>query len=321
MILTVTLNPLLERRLTFQKIIRGNENRNGTLELRAGGKGINVSRQLNQFKVDNLALTFIGGNTGRSLNEILHAENIKLLTVRSKNETRNAYVIFDSSKDELTTYFEPSPEISESEADVFLSKLEKTINNCEMIVLSGSLPGKTSNHIFPAAIEIANKLDKISVCDTYGEHLQDCINAGPTILHNNIDEIRTSLGVNLTDEKVTTEFLNSLYLKKIKQVYLTNGKHQFYCSNFDYHFKVIIPEIEFKDAVGSGDAFVAGVVYSWQKDFTFEETVTFASACGMANAASYDTCKVQLDEINNFRSEIHLSPVGKKMKLIDVSPH
>ena len=38
MILTVTLNPLLERRFTYNEIHSGKENRNGIEEKKAGGK-------------------------------------------------------------------------------------------------------------------------------------------------------------------------------------------------------------------------------------------------------------------------------------------
>ena len=49
MILTVTINPLLEQRLTYKKVSFKIQNRNGKLKLAAGGKGINVSRQLNKL--------------------------------------------------------------------------------------------------------------------------------------------------------------------------------------------------------------------------------------------------------------------------------
>ena len=64
MILTVTINPLLEQRFTFNKVSPKCQNRNGKLQLAAGGKGINVSRQLNILNVHNIALTFVGGTYG-----------------------------------------------------------------------------------------------------------------------------------------------------------------------------------------------------------------------------------------------------------------
>src|ERR1035438_10604486 len=70
MILTVTLNPLLERRIAFNTIKNGAVNRNGKIEVKSGGKGINVSRQLNNLGIDNLALSFSGGTSGREFKDV-----------------------------------------------------------------------------------------------------------------------------------------------------------------------------------------------------------------------------------------------------------
>ncbi|RPI71944.1 MAG: 1-phosphofructokinase, partial [Ignavibacteriales bacterium] len=62
MILSVTIHPLLEKRLTYNKIVPGTSHRNPVQEFKPGGKGINVCRQLNKFNIKNLAFTFLGGN-------------------------------------------------------------------------------------------------------------------------------------------------------------------------------------------------------------------------------------------------------------------
>jgi 1-phosphofructokinase family hexose kinase len=319
MILTVTLNPLLERRYHTERVIYGKNHRDCRLEYKAGGKGINVSRQLGCFAIDNLAYTFIGGINGKLFNEIIHKEDIKLVSVRSKADMREAAVIINESSGEVTTFFEPSPVITGAEASEFLAKLEKMILNCEIVVLSGSSPSAEADMIFPAAVEIANKLDKISVCDTYGNHLEACIEAGPTILHNNFHEIKAA-GMPLEDERQITKYLDYLYSKNIKQAYLTDGSSGAYCSNFNYHYKVSSPAIKEKDPTGSGDAFVSGIVYGWQNDMTFEETLSFAVSCGALNAASFEICRVNLNDIENLQKDVVILPVGKKMKLIDVTP-
>ena len=320
MILTVTINPLLERRFTFEKIVYGNQNRQGIEELKAGGKGINVSRQLKRLNLQNLAFTFIGGNNGKLLKEVLLQEGINFSFVRTSSETRNAVIAIDKSQSQFTTYFGQNQEISKEEANEFQIKLEKMIQNCEAVVLSGSSPCKTTDSIFPAGIEIANKYDKISLCDTYGNHLKDCIEAGPTIIHNNIEEAERSLGITLSSEKEKCDYLDFLYSKNIKQVYITDGGKEAYCSNFDYHFKVKLPEIKSVDSTGSGDSFVAGIIYGWHNNLTFENSLLLASSLGIANAASFGTSNVLLKDAGIFNNSISIQPVGKKMKILDVSP-
>ncbi len=244
MVLTVTLNPLLERRYIVDDFKSGNEHRKVSIELKAGGKGINVSRQLNKLTCENLAFTFLGGTNGKTLREVLIKENINFTSLKSKSETRDCAIIVDNSQQNVSSFFSPNPTITKDETEEFISKLDKMIQNCEIVVFSGSSPSEETNSIIPAGIELANKYDKISICDTYGVHLNDSISKSPTILHNNILETEKSLNISLKTDKEKIEYLDHLYAKGIKQVYLTDDDKPVYAANFDYHFKILPPKIK-----------------------------------------------------------------------------
>jgi 1-phosphofructokinase family hexose kinase len=309
MILTVTLNPLLERRITYKSIISGDNNRNGKLEIKAGGKGINVSRQLNKLGIDNLALTFAGGFSGKEFKDVINEEKIKSVLIRTESPTREGLIFIDESAKSLTTCFAANSEINAKEAEEFRIKLEKMIPNYEMIILSGSSPCRETDSIFPSAIEWGNKQDKIIICDTYGRYLADCIKAGPTIIHNNVDEINKSLGMKLDTEE-----------DKIKQAYITDGEKPFYAADFDFHFRIESPRVNAIDATGSGDAFTAGIAYGWMNDLVFADTLKTAVALGAANAATFEVCNNTLMDIEELKESVTITSVGKKMKLIDVTP-
>ena len=320
MILTVTLNPLLERRIAYNSIKLGAVNRDGKIDLRSGGKGINVSRQLNNLGVDNLGLTFAGGSSGRELKDILHSEKIKSVLIHTEAKTREALIFIDESGKSITSCFGSNSEITPKEAKEFRLKLEKMIPNYEMIILSGSSPSHITDSIFPFAIEWANKHDKIVICDTYGDHLNDCINAAPTIIHNTIDEIEKSLHIKLNNEQDKTSFLSEVYSKNIKQVYLTDGDKPFVASNFDYHFSIVPPQVMTIDSTGSGDAFTAGIAYGWHNDLVFEDALTTAVALGAANASVFDVCNVKINDFEELKISVIVTSIGKKMKVVDVKP-
>ncbi len=320
MILTVTLNPLLERRISYKNIKYGSENRGGQLNVNAGGKGINVSRQLKNLGVDNIALSFAGGLSGKEFKDFIHHEGIKSVLIRTEAATREALISIEKSGKSVTTCFSLNTVISSREAGEFKIKLEKMIPNYEIIILSGSSPCSETDSIFPEAIEWGIKNDKIVICDTYGKHLNDCLDATPTIIHNNLDEINNSLGLNLKSDDDKIGFLNSLYEKNIKQAYITDGANPFFASNFDFHFKVEVPVVNMVDPTGSGDAFTAGIAMGWENDFIFEENLRTATALGAANAATFDICNLGVDDYLGLKDSVIISPVGKKMKPIDVTP-
>ncbi|RJP72858.1 MAG: 1-phosphofructokinase [Ignavibacteriales bacterium] len=318
MILTVTINPLLERRLTYNSVETGKSNRTDKEYFTAGGKGINVSRQLNSLGIKNLAFTALGGNNGKIYKNLLANEKLEFTFLQTKHETRTAALIVEEDNKRLTTYFGPNSLLEINEVEEFKQRMKKMIENCEIVVFAGSSPCEAADDIFPFGIRTANEYDKISICDTYGKHLQDCIDACPTILHNNVNELNESLGVELNDKKAKLEFLNSLYKKGIRQAFITEGAKPVYSGNFDFCYKSIPPEINEVDATGSGDAFVAGLCYGHVKARTFEEMMRYSIALGALNASVWEVCKVKNEDAEIMSEKISVESIGKKMKTLSV---
>ncbi len=320
MILTVTLNPLLERRKSFDEVELGKSYRCKKEIYAAGGKGINVSRQLNYFGIQNMALTFLGGNNGKILRSILTNEKINFTIQSIKSETRAAELIIEEKHKRVTTFFGLNNEVTDNEVEEFKLKLDKMIQNCSIVVFSGSSPSEKANTIFPYGIELAHKYDKISILDTYGPHLGDCLNAAPTVIHNNNDEIKKSLGIPLQSESDVRDYMKELYSKGIKLIFITDGERPFYAAKFDFHYKIFPPKINIYDATGSGDSFVAGIAYGLEKSMVFDEFIRIATATASANASKLETSTVSVEEYSNLIEQVKVEPIGKKMKIIDDTP-
>jgi 1-phosphofructokinase family hexose kinase len=321
MILTVTINPLLERRLFFNEINPNGENRADKEEYVAGGKGINISRQLNLLGIKNIALTFLGGPTSKILRQTLTDEGINFTAVAIHADMRTATAIFDAEGKRRASYFSPNFEVTAKEVNEFKSKLAKMIPNASLVVFAGSSPSPLADEIFPFGIETAEKEDKPVLLDTYGAHYEECLKSKPFAVHNNLREVEKSLGVKLNDEKSIKEFMSELYGKGVRLSFLTNGDDYLYVSKFDFHYRVKPPEIKEIDAVGSGDAFTAGIIYGLEKSLVFKDSLKFGTALGALNAASEKTCQVVKEEAEKEIEKIEVEEIGKKMKVIDDSPN
>ncbi len=320
MVLTVTINPLLEQTLTYSRTVTNGKNREGKLSFEAGGKGINVSRQLKQLGVRNIALTFSGGMFGKLFRQAIKSEGLDFSLINVSSETRVCSVIIDSTNKKASYYFPVNPIITKGEKERFILQMEKMIRNCEIVVFSGSSPCEETNNIFPIGIEMAKKYDKISICDTYGNHLEESYKAAPRIIHNTIEEVENSLSIKLKDEKDKLDFLDSLYGYGVKQAFITDGERDIYSSNFDFHYKLTVPKIDLVDSTGSGDSFVAGIAYGWHHNQTFKEQVKFAIALGSANAETFHVANISKKKAEELTRFVKVIPVGKKMKIIDDSP-
>jgi len=317
MILILTLNPLLERRFYYNQISLEQVNRNAKVIYQAGGKGLNVSRQLKKLGIVSHNIIFSGGQNGKKLRELIRNEELLFTSIHIEEETRHAAIIISEADKKLFSFFSSNPFISEKEVEEMKSTLKKTLPNCEMIVISGSAPNEAAERIVEFAISEANRLDKISFCDYYGNNLENVFNLSPTIIHNNFEEIENHLNVNLRDEETALVFLKSIYDKGIKRVYLTDGANSFYAQNFDYVYKVFPPAIDAVDSTGSGDAFVSGLIYTLKENEVFEQSLKYSTALAAENSKSFEVCSVEKNSFENLFDNVSVEPIGKKIKLID----
>lgn len=313
MILTITLNPLLEKVLFFKKVEKKKVNRSYKLIVNAGGKGINVSRQLNQFKIDNLATGFLGGDNGKKLKSILFKEQIKNSFQQIGDETREGFVIVEDSIIQ-ESYFSPDPVVSSDEVDQFLQKASKAVLNSEMVIFSGSSPvfqnPEDELKIFSDLLKLADNNDKITIVDVYGNHLSEVLKLNPRVVHTNLDEIQLSLKISLLDEKDILEFLKDVNSDGLKIFIITNGDKKSYAINHGYLYEIIPPKIESVNSTGSGDAFMAGFIYALHNNLPFEEMLRWATACGTANASRFEVCSSNPDLVNMFYNKVEVKKLN-----------
>lgn len=314
MILIVTANPLLETVYTTDEIQTFGTFRSGKTFYRAGGKGINISRQLKLLGVPSLNLFPIGGETGRIFRSVLESEELAVSPVSVKSAMRTAAVI-ESPANKLSYLANGSP-LSSGEVSAMIDKLSKMIVNAEIVVFAGSVSCEAAAEIYTAGLKLAAQHDKISLLDTYGPHLKDCYALSPTIIHNNLDEIAGLADVR-GDNESAGMFVKNLYSYGIKQAYLTNAGQRFYSSNFNYLYGVTPPHVTSIDSTGSGDAFNAGILYGWYHDLTYMQTLTLAVKLGALNSLSNQVCSVPQTQLEEFASEIEIVPVGDKLKVIN----
>ncbi|MCL6629337.1 MAG: 1-phosphofructokinase, partial [Armatimonadetes bacterium] len=70
MISTVTLNPALDKSVYIDRLRPNDANRIIKIEIDAGGKGVNASRMLKELGSQTVALGFLGGQTGRFIEQV-----------------------------------------------------------------------------------------------------------------------------------------------------------------------------------------------------------------------------------------------------------
>lgn len=87
MVYTVTLNPAIDKTVVIPNFTAGSVNRIQSVRVDAGGKGINVSKCLDNLGVKSTAAVIVGGTSGQQLMEMLEQLGIACLSTSVAEQT------------------------------------------------------------------------------------------------------------------------------------------------------------------------------------------------------------------------------------------
>ena len=131
MITTVTLNASIDKAYYMEKIIEnGTVMRVAAVRNTAGGKGLNVARNVKLCDEKVHATGLVGGYNGKYLESLLKKDEITYEFEHIKGETRSCINILDP-KYRSTEYLEPGCEVSEEEEESFLTHFPEIIKDSD----------------------------------------------------------------------------------------------------------------------------------------------------------------------------------------------
>ncbi len=308
MITTVTLNPMLDKTVSLDSLKRGFIHRAAKLESVAGGKGINVSRQLKRLNKNTLATGFLGGEVGSIVRTILDREGIEHKFVETGVMTREG-VTYRETDGTSTAVFEPALPVPMECVRQLTEQLELFAKRSSWIVCSGSSPGGEADAVYHDAVRSAHASGCKSVVDSYGEVFRLALKAAPTVLKLNHQEYEQTFGKSLRTEKEIRTVTDAWVNAGVEYVVITDGANPAYAASTKGLWKVQCNAVSVVNAVGSGDSLVAGFLFGFEEGWGFEECAAFGAAAGAANAGRWEVANSDRKDIDSLRSSVVLQQV------------
>lgn len=284
MIYTVTLNPSIDFIVRLDHLELGSVNRMTSDDKFAGGKGINVSRILQRLDVDNTATGFIGGFTGRFVEDGLTAEGIKTNFVQVSEDTRINVKIKAGEETEING---AGPKISDEKLGE-LKAILAGLSSEDTVVFAGSAPSSLGNQVYNTLIPIAKKAGAEVVCDFEGQTLLDSLNYQPLLVKPNNHELADIFGVELHGLEDIEKYAREILAKGAKNVIISMAGDGalLVTPEAAYFAKPIKGTV--KNSVGAGDSMVAGFTGEYVKSGDPIEALKWGVACGTATTFSDD---------------------------------
>ena len=284
MIYTVTFNPAIDYVVYVSELKVGKTNRSQREDVFLGGKGINVSTVLTNLGVDNVALGFVAGATGELVERGLKDRGINTDFIHlPEGNTRINVKIRGEAETEVNGR---GPHIPQEYIEQLMDKLSG-ITSSDVVVLSGSVPGTVSKHVYANIMErLAEKSVKV-VVDAAGELMKNVLAYHPFLIKPNRAELEGLAGKVLDRTREIMRSARDLQEQGARNVLVSLGADG--ALLLDEHGKfhrIGVPEGTLKMSVGAGDSMVAGFLAGFNQTGDYATALRMGAACGSATAFS-----------------------------------
>lgn len=280
-IVTITLNPALDLTTRLEAMRLGEVNLVSEGNLRAAGKGINVAMVLKDLGRDVGLTGWLGADNQQSFISLFAERALADHFVRVAGSTRINVKISEQSG-RVTDLNLPGLQIS----DEAVHQLEATIDDltrhapdsADWFVLAGSLPKGVESAYCARLITLLKAKGKKVIFDCSGAALKAGLNAAPTLVKPNLEELSQWAGRPIKTLREQAECARALQADGIEHVVVSNGSEGLIWFGPDATWQAIPPRMQVVSTVGAGDSLVAGLAHGLSLGWEPEQTLRLATA-------------------------------------------
>jgi tagatose 6-phosphate kinase len=290
-------NSAIDRLVDVFALRPGTVNRSTPADERPGGKGVHVAQTL---AVLGMPVTLVGlcdDAHAAEFSERLRLRGITFRAVRSPVPLRQCLAIREESG-RITEVLEHGEDPGDDTRIVLDQVLRHWAVESEALVCTGSLPAGFGANYYA---RVATELPLPCAIDASGDALRAAADASPWLLKPNAAEASDLLGAPVTNLADATAVARALHARGVRHAVLTMGGQG--AVGVDAHgiWQASLQVDGVRNAVGSGDCFLGGLMASLVRGEGLAEALRLAVACGAANALGDETGFVRLDTVEGLR--------------------
>jgi 1-phosphofructokinase len=256
-IVTLTLNPSLDRAIEVESLERGAVIRAASAHLDPGGKGVNVSRALLGNGIGSTAVVPCGGDEGEQLVRLLRAEGVRVHAVPIAGPTRSNITIAEPDGT-VTKINEPGARLHPEELDALAAAVLEAAGPGDWAVVCGSLPPGVPVDVYA---RLCRRLDAAGIrvaVDSSGPALVAAVAAGPALVKPNREELAEAAGRPIASLGDAVDAAKELRALGAGEVLASLGADGAVLVEADGVTVGEAPVASRRSSVGAGDALLAG---------------------------------------------------------------
>ncbi|KLU63563.1 6-phosphofructokinase isozyme 2 [Peptococcaceae bacterium CEB3] len=304
MVITVTLNPALDKIIIVKKLQKNHNNRSEKILYDIGGKATHVSVVLSKMGIGNVATGIFAGQNGRHVQRLLEEKGVKCNCVWQEGaETRESYIILSEEQPGSYMITQPGFDVREETFRALKVKLDSLINVNDIVVFSGT-PPQVDLELYSDLLKIVGTKGGKLVVDTSRQYLNEALKVKPYLIKPNEVEFKELMAIEDGEPKLYAEKITELVNLGVEIVALSLGKYGNLIGTKEAVFRVFPPEIKEVNDTGCGDVFLGGALAMLVQGKGLEESFKFATAISASKATKEGSSDFSLEEAYSFLPDI-----------------
>lgn len=303
-IVTITLNPSIDVTLWVNALDRDAVNRVERERREAGGKGINVSRELSMFGVNNLCIAVAGRANSKEFADYLSESHLDYDLVQASGLVReNLTLRYD---EETVKINRPGVELSTLETAVIMQYITRKVRPGDIAVFGGSLPRNMTAQDYVELILSVKNAGASVVIDSDLLTFEQYSRLKPWLIKPNRHELSSI--VPLEDDSVPSvrAAAEKLVEAGVENVLVSMGADGLMLVNSEGAIAAHAPHVVVKSTVGAGDSALAGFLIGYVRGNSPEECVRMAAACGTATVTRDGTGLGDVERVETLLAQVSL---------------
>jgi 1-phosphofructokinase family hexose kinase len=283
LIVTLTVNPALDRTLSVDRLAFEDRSYIESRHESPGGRGINAACVIHSFGGKPLAIFPSGGKNGKAFEELLCAYGYATVAVPAGHEIRTNLTITD--RQGLTVSVnERGPQLGKIEVDRLEKAVQKNLDGAAWLMLCGSLPPGVPSDFYARLIGMARRKKVKTLLDTDDDALREGIEAAPTVVSPNQHEAERLLNRALVTRNHFLDAVARIRAMGPETVVLSLGSRGAVGAIEGAIVEALPPRAEVLCPIGAGDALAAAFVWSMERNDDFTDALRWGVATGTASA-------------------------------------
>ncbi len=313
-VVTVTLNPSLDRTLITQFLAIGNHNRvREDTRLDPAGRGMSISRALHSLDIPTHAILLIGNDPiGRAYQSLLVEEQFPVTVLRRDGQTRSDTIILDTGHKNETRIIEESTGVTHEDLENVIKAMKAIIEPGDRVVFAGSLPGDLPVETYTELIRVAHEDGgHVAINAGGGDPLSRSLEARPELIYltQNQAEAIFNYPVRAYADVVTcAQYLRERGAGKVI-ITLSDAASAVLVTN-DGSWQVDLPDVGLVGTrSGHAEAMIAGYLAGRVNEQSPEESLGLGAAASAFTQSQVGHEYGSMKDVEEISEQVNVTPV------------